>query len=215
VTAVKIPDCEKWLKKVETQCIASLLYPCENSTEILLTPLLSSITKIMQKSLFLLFLLFLLFSNGCITSTPPELQNLCPVTITVTDKGVPVDGVLVSLFSKQPQSLRGCKDTTNAEGVAKIRTTIRSFTRNGVEAGTYTVVLYREMLLPENLQPSAAEQEASLSNEIKELKKKRVNFMKQNRVIPEILESSETSPIELTVEEKKSTELTIDISKYR
>ncbi|MDR2706560.1 MAG: hypothetical protein LBC02_12335, partial [Planctomycetaceae bacterium] len=100
-------------------------------------------------------------------------------------------------------------------GVAKIRTTIRSFTGNGVEAGTYTVVLYQDIQLPENLQPSTTEQEASLSNEIKELKKKRADFLKQSRVIPEILESSETSPIELTVEEKKGTELTIDISKYR
>ena len=44
--------------------------------------------------------------------------------------------------------------------------------------------------------------------------KKREDFVEKNRVIPKVLESYRTSPIELSVDEKTGAQLTVDLKKY-
>jgi 5-hydroxyisourate hydrolase-like protein (transthyretin family) len=162
------------------------------------------------------FLAFLpLVIIGCNISTPPELRNLSSVTIVVTNDGQPVRNVHVSLTNKKPQNiLYSYGGVTDTEGRTKIQTTLREYVRTGVPSGNYSVVFRNVIVFPADLESS--EEEISLPEiERKKRQAKRVVFEEQNRVIPEILESSKTSPIELTVEEKKGTELMVDISKYR
>ncbi|MDR2754702.1 MAG: carboxypeptidase-like regulatory domain-containing protein [Planctomycetaceae bacterium] len=162
--------------------------------------------------MLLSLLLLLLFPIiGC-SKAPPELGTLYPATITVTDKGTPLEGVLVSLVNKEIQTPRGCSALTNSAGVAKITTNIGSYTGKGVVAGNYRVTLFKMVTFPPELQ--GGEEELTLpENERKEREKKRSEFIENNRIIPPLLESRTSSPIELTVE-KKSTVLTIDLSQY-
>jgi hypothetical protein len=159
----------------------------------------------------LLILSVLFFFSGC-TKKPPEFLNLNPVTITVTNNSTPVEGIQVSLSGKTPQSLRICSGVTNTQGVANIQTTIREHTGNGVEAGIYTVVLVKTVTLPPEL--DIAISPGDLSPKGKEILDKREKFLKQQRIIPEPLESNVTSPIELTVIKNEQTVLTVDLSKY-
>ncbi|MDR1270181.1 MAG: hypothetical protein LBK82_11715 [Planctomycetaceae bacterium] len=160
---------------------------------------------------FIVVLPLLLLFVGC-SQTPPELRNLHPVTITVTDQGKPIENVLVSLVNKQEQSLRGCSAATNKQGVAVIVTSVRDKSVSGAAAGEYKVVLMRNVPLPEDLQ--FYPQETTLPEAEQEAKAaKRNAFIEKNNIIPQNLQSSETSPIDLTVEGKNCL-LTIDISKY-
>jgi hypothetical protein len=158
---------------------------------------------------FMIFSLLLL--AGC-SQLPPELRNLHSVTITVTNNNVPVEGVIVSLVNKQPQTLRGCNGLTNASGVAKIATSVGSQSALGVVSGEYRVVLTQNISLPADLQPTDDE-ESMLEKERQEREMKRDAFLKKNNVIPEMLCSRSQSPIELTVN-STSTGLTIDLAKY-
>jgi hypothetical protein len=171
--------------------------------------MITSMQKVVHLFSLLPLLLFLLI--GC-SKSPPELGTLYPVTITVTDKGVPLEGILVSLVDKEPQIPRGCSALTNSAGVAKITTSLRSYTGNGVVTGNYRVALSKMVTLPPELQGSDEDLDLP-ENKRKEREKKRTEFLEKNRVIPLLLESRTSSPIELTVE-KKSTVLTIDISQY-
>jgi hypothetical protein len=167
--------------------------------------------KFMYNYYLLLILSFLFFVSGC-TNKLPELSNLNSVIITVTNNGVPVENVQVSLSSKTPQSLRNCSGITNTQGVANIKTTIREHTSNGVETGTYIVVLIKAATLPPELDVTLSE--GDMSPKSMEIIAKREKFLKQNRIIPESLESVVTSPVELTVSKNEPAILTIELSKY-
>jgi hypothetical protein len=158
--------------------------------------------------------LLLLVIIDCNISTPPELRNLSPVTITVLNGDQPVENVHVSLASKEPQHLLyGCGGVTGFDGCTKIQTTIREHVRNGAIPGSYSITLRKIIVFPADLEPS--ETEIGLpEEERKVLRTKREAFEKQNQIIPNIFEQQETSPITLTVESRKTTELTIDISKH-
>jgi hypothetical protein len=165
----------------------------------------------MRKFVFLLLLSLLFPVIGC-SKVPTGLGTLYPVTITVTNKGTPLEGVLVSLVDKEPQTPRGCSALTNSAGVAKITTNLGSYTGNGVVAGNYRVALFKIVTLPQELQ--GGDEELTLpENKRKEREKQRSEFLENNRIIPPLLESRTSSPIELTVE-KKSTVLTIDLSQF-
>jgi len=159
----------------------------------------------------LLFLLLLCIAlTGC-SQTPSELRGLKPVIITVTKNDIPLEGVTVSLVSKQPRTLRGCGGITNVSGVAKIMTSVGSRSAAGASPGEYQVKLFKEVEFSGELQ-LAADEESLPEEERAALEVKRHAFLTKNTVIPEKLSSTE-SPIKLTVD-NKNTELIVDVTKY-
>jgi hypothetical protein len=166
-----------------------------------------------EQFMYFLFLVLLLCCFVGCTSTPTEFADLKPVTITVTNGGKPVDGVLVLLNSKTSHSLYSCSAVTNISGIANICTTVRTKIAKGAAPGDYTVVLNKNPTLPDELLPTEEEQTFSEKKRA-DLQVKRKIFLEKNRIIPKMLEDSSTSPIELTVTEKNGTKLDIDLSKY-
>ena len=139
---------------------------------------------------------------------PPELQNLYPVTITILDNGQPIQGVLVTLAAKvQREGIWSCNGITDGNGVVKVQTKIRSLVGDGAKSGTYTVVLSKDVSIPTELTREGSSDPA--------VDAKRTEFIEKNRVIPPIFGTDQTSPIELTVEDKKGATLTVDVAKYR
>jgi hypothetical protein len=153
---------------------------------------------------------FLLACCGCGTNVPDDLRNLVPVTITVTDGSQPVLGIQVTLISRSGSNLFACNGITDASGVAMIQSSRSTFVGKGAPAGTYTVVLLQHFDLPPELE--SLESDSAAVQRDKE--RKREEFYRQNRVVPEPLASTATSPVELVVE-KPRTAIEIDISKYR
>jgi hypothetical protein len=164
----------------------------------------------MKRLIFLLLICVLFY--GCGVSKPPGLGTLYPVTITVTDKGQPLEGVLVSLANQELQTPRGCCALTNANGVAKIVTSIGTYTGDGAAAGSYRVVLSKSVPLPPELQVISGEMYLP-EKEQNAHTVQRDAFLEKNRIIPKQFESKDSSPIALTVDGKNSATLTIDISK--
>jgi len=66
--------------------------------------------------------------------------------------------------------------------------------------------------LPQDLEYSGSE-DSLPQKEQKSREAKRNAFWEQNRVVPKIFESKDSTPVELAVE-KKNTNLTIELSKY-
>ena len=157
----------------------------------------------------------LLMTCGCSGSGvfPSELKQLYPVTIAVMEGSQPKAGVTVRLSSKGPQGAYGCSGITDAKGVVTIQTTRGSYTRNGVPSGTYSIVLVETVELPTDLVPQPSDidlpQAARLAKEAK-----LDAFMKKNQSIPALLTLSDSSPLELTVENTAVT-FEVDISKFR
>jgi hypothetical protein len=145
---------------------------------------------------------------------PDELKNLYPVTITVTDNNQPIEGVAVFLSAKTSGGAWASRGITNAQGVAVIQTSRASYTGKGVPAGDYKVTLIKTVVLPPELEPQEEDQNLSPQAATAKQAKQEV-FYEKNRIIPKILEDSNTSPIELTVTEKDATILTIDIAQYK
>jgi hypothetical protein len=165
--------------------------------------------------IILVSLLWLPIFIGCNNVTiPDELKNLCPVTITVTENHQPVEGVTVRLVSKEPRGVFASNGITDVKGIAKLQSSRGSYTGNGVPAGTYSVVLLKTVDFPEDLMPVEADQNLSQSALAKK-QVKQEEFLDKNRVIPKILESSSSSPVELIVTEKTGVTLEIDLSKYK
>lgn len=163
----------------------------------------------------ILCVFFLVFAAGCSREGKPEvLKDLNPVTVTVVDGGAPVEGVRVLLSSKGPRGAWGCSATTNAQGEAKIQTSISSKSGPGAPAGDYIIVLSKNVPLPPELEPQEEDQNLSASAAAaKEAKKK--EFYDKNRIIPQKLEQSDTSPLELTVAEKTGGTLKVDLAEHK
>jgi len=80
-----------------------------------------------------------LFHAGCGKdhNRPADLPKLYPANITVTQEGNLVEEATVTLISKTPSKYNMSSATTNASGVAILRT----YGFNGVPAGVYTVTV--------------------------------------------------------------------------
>ncbi|MDR3198120.1 MAG: hypothetical protein LBU34_09665 [Planctomycetaceae bacterium] len=160
-------------------------------------------------------LLWLTICIGCNKVTvPDELKNLCPVTIAVIDGHQPVEGVTVRLVSKEPRGVFASNGITDSKGIAKLRSSRGSYTGNGVPAGIYSVVLLKTVDFTEELMPTEADQNLSPSALAKK-QSKQEEFLEKNRIIPKILEASNSSPIEITVTNKTDVTMEIDLSKYK
>lgn len=153
-------------------------------------------------------ILFIITSfTGCLRNFPPELQNLAPVDIRVVRGDEPVDGVLIVLYDKTPQGVLSCNGVTNQQGVATIKTSVPSASALGAKPGTYAVVLSKNPVLPPDLAADDGDSDPALDA-------KRLEFVEKNRIIPNVLEDPETSPVSLTVESKAVATLTVDIAEY-
>jgi hypothetical protein len=156
-----------------------------------------------------------LFCLGCNrVPVPDELKDLCPVTITVTDNNLPMEDVLVSLSAKTSGGAWASRGVTDAKGFAVIQTSRASYSGTGVPAGDYKVTLAKTVNLPPDLVPEEKDQNL-LPKEAAIKETKREDFLEKNRIIPKVLELSNTTPVELTVTPKTGATLTIDLSQYK
>ena len=162
--------------------------------------------------LFCLLCTLILLASGCGKPTPSELKNLAPVKITVVRKGEPLADVLVQLVADSPVLLaRG--GVTDANGVVVIETKMQANFGTGVQPGTYTVTLAKDVPLPSELQERENEMDLSEAEKAA-LDKSRRDFYDKNRLVPLILTDAKTSPIRLSVAEKTGAAMSVDVAEY-
>jgi hypothetical protein len=166
----------------------------------------------MKHSLFFAAIFVVCTFAGC-SGRPSELKNLSPVSITVVKDGQPLEDVEVMLFARQSSEVWACSGRTNSNGTAAMVSSVRESSAPGAKAGAYAVVLRKPPQLPPELKPALPGAAVS-AQEAAAQQAKRTEFENKNRVVPKVLEAKETTPIELTVTEKTSATLTIDVAQY-
>jgi hypothetical protein len=144
---------------------------------------------------------------------PKKPKNLHPVTITVMNGEQPVEGVAVTLSGRSSQGAFACTGLTDNQGVAKIRSLRNSYTVRGVPAGTYRVALDELPELPMELTPHETDEKLPPKEAATKEFQRKIYF-EENQLIPTILTSPGSTPIELTVSENKETAFLIDVNKY-
>ena len=85
----------------------------------------------------------LLLQAGCggDDGRPDDLPQLYPVTITIIQSGNPLEDALITLVNKTPATYGTATGTTDASGIARLRT----YGYNGVPAGDYAVVVEKRV----------------------------------------------------------------------
>ena len=87
-------------------------------------------------------LIFLFPGCGGDGGRPADMPPLFPVTITITQEGVPLEGATVTLHSSTPSTYGTATGTTDSSGTARMRT----YGFNGAPAGEYVVTVDRVAL---------------------------------------------------------------------
>ena len=108
-----------------------------------ITILNKSIT-FMRIIVLLSFMFVLAFQPGCgkDPNRPDDLPKLYPVSITVTQEGKPLEGATVTLHAKAETKYGTCLASTDASGVAVIRT----YGFKGVPLGQYSVTIEKRIV---------------------------------------------------------------------
>ena len=159
---------------------------------------------------------FLLIYGGCSnTKVPEELRNLYPASVTVLDGDRPVTGILVTLSAKGSQGAFACNGVANDNGVALIRSSRSSYTGKGAPTGTYAVVLSETIELPPELEPQESDQNLPMAAQVAKDRKVEAFLRTAKRLVPVILTTARTSPIEITVAKGQNATVEIDVAKHR
>jgi len=151
---------------------------------------------------------------GCGPARPQNMPETAPCKITVLYNGKPMQGVVVALYYEEGSSSLNIDGTTNASGVAEIKTTWGSYTTKGAPVGTCKVTLneYFEMP-PETVTP----EESALwtPQEGARYERERQEMVDKLRTIPKEITNISLTPLSVTIEPRTGGSLTVEVSEYK
>lgn len=159
-------------------------------------------------TLFFAFCLLFVFFLGCGggKEVPPGFPaKLTPTTVTLLKDGQPVAEAAVSLISEPPTPYL-ISAMTDAAGVAKLQTTINAYSAAGAPAGSYKILISKQVQFPEDNETDEALRDQRKAQTDKE----KADLLKASGILPD-WSNIEKTPFKLTVPaEEKS--FTIDVS---
>jgi hypothetical protein len=159
------------------------------------------------KFTFLLLPIFLCWGCG---GRPNDVPEVFPCKITVKNGISPIEGVTVTLGLEHGSNDWSSRGVTNNSGVAEIKTVRLNWQGIGVPAGKYIVILAKEpdtsSIETKNLESMSMDEREHYSLEME----KKIATLP--REIPIKLSQFTTSPLRITVENKKENTLDVDVS---
>jgi hypothetical protein len=165
-----------------------------------------------MKYFYCLMIPVILLFSGCGPTRPEGMPKTAPCTITVLKDGVPVPDVDVSLFRAEGNGALSISAYTNSSGVAKIKTAWGKYRTQGAPVGICQVTLTKHVALPPD-GVTEAQMERFTPQEAAAYEKKREADIDKLRPIPKHFSSSNTTLLEIIIDEKNGAELTVDIGK--
>ena len=153
------------------------------------------------------------FIIGCGPARPPEMPATVPCTVTVLDGGTPLQGVAVTLRFDELSSSLLVEGTTDASGVAQIKTTWGNYTAKGAPVGTCKVAVDKYFEIPPNTISEEESEKWTMEQATRHLKE-REELIDSLRIIPKEISNTSTTPLSMTVEASGGS-LTVDVSEYK
>jgi hypothetical protein len=149
---------------------------------------------------------------GCQKKLPDGFPtNLVSFDVKLTHNGSPVKGAAVSFLLEGGNSSYLVTAYTNANGVAKMETTMNVFSKSGVPAGTYAAVITHAPE-PSSKLANAAELGKMSNAELDAYSKKiDAEIAAMPHPVPKEWSNIKTTPVKITVPEKGGS-VTIEIT---
>ncbi|MDR1958068.1 MAG: carboxypeptidase-like regulatory domain-containing protein [Planctomycetaceae bacterium] len=151
------------------------------------------------------FLLILCLAAGCGgPSVPPGFPaKLTPTTVLLLKDGQAIDGVAISLIPEVPVPfIVGA--VTDKNGTATLETTVNSYTKKGVPAGTYKVLLLKQIDVPQDdMLPWEITELSESERKARELKRQKIEkeALEKTGLLPHWNDVNKT-PFRWTVSDK-------------
>jgi len=134
--------------------------------------------------------------SGCGTSDPRH-KDLVPASGTVTYKGNPVDGAVITFFHEDPAK-QGGGAISEADGTF----TLKTYSGNGTHPGTYTVTVLKDNVV----YPISDEEILRLEQEGKSIPEPTIEML-----LPKKYRLKTTSDITITISPKGDKNLKIEL----
>ncbi|MDR2704421.1 MAG: carboxypeptidase-like regulatory domain-containing protein [Planctomycetaceae bacterium] len=166
-----------------------------------------------MKHILCLFLFVVLLTGCGEKKVPPEFPTkLTSINVTLLKDGKPIDEAAISLISES-QTPYLISAMTNASGVAKLETTVNTYSQIGVPPGIYKVLIMKQMktTIPD---PPPDKQSSMSETEMRDLQmrqdKERAELQKQSGISLDWNNLKKT-PFQLTIPDSGKS-FTIDVS---
>jgi hypothetical protein len=153
------------------------------------------------------------FVVGC-SNAPNGFPDLVPCTVTLTDNGVPVEGVFVQIETVPQTNSLSVVAKTDAQGNAVMKTQLGTFAQSGIPVGKLVMVLTKVAEIPDF--KSAEEREKMTYDQAMaygaEMQTRRA---KAPPIIPPPLTESQHSPLTMDVVSGKAIQWNVALEDYR
>lgn len=170
--------------------------------------------KAMRISTAFVFFAAIPFIIGCGPARPTEMPETAPCTVTVMQEGQPMSGIVVSLYREEGNGSMLIEGTTNASGIAKIRTSWGSYTTKGAPVGTLKVTVDKYFEAPpETVTPEETARWTKQQGEKYELE--RQALIDSLRIIPKTIADVTLTPLSVSVTPSAGGSLTVEVGDYR
>ncbi|MDR0609499.1 MAG: hypothetical protein LBG58_05270 [Planctomycetaceae bacterium] len=156
-----------------------------------------------------MFLFVLAIQTGCQQKLPDGFpEQLVPFNVKLTHNGSPVQGAAISFFLEGENLPYLVMGNTNANGVAKMETTMNVFSQSGVPSGTYTAMIIH---VPKPQSPNADFGKMSNAEIDAHIEKIDAEIAAMPHPVPKEWSNIKTTPIKITVPENGGS-VTIEIT---
>jgi hypothetical protein len=148
-----------------------------------------------------LFVFGLVVILGCSSKNIPEgfPAKLVKFSVTILHDGKPVENVAVWLYSDNADAKYHVNATTNADGVASMKTSINMYSKTGAPSGVFRGTLVHRPKVPSDLSPE--ELQKLSEEEIAKLSKKVAEEVAKMKLTPTSWANLATSPLKITIPE--------------
>jgi hypothetical protein len=158
-----------------------------------------------------MFLFVLVVLIGCKQKFPDNFpQKLVPFEVKLTHNGSPIKWAAISFLQEDGNLQYLVTAYTNANGIAKMETTMNIFSKLGVPSGTYTVIITHSPTPPSRL-PNTDLSKMNNTELNAYYKKIDAEIAAMPHPVPKEWDNLKTTPIKITVPEKGGT-ITIEIT---
>jgi len=141
------------------------------------------------------------------------MPKTAPCTIAVLQDGQPLAGVWVSLRNEEVSGALTINGTTNASGVALIKTAWGNYEVKGAPVGVSKVTVVKFFDIPGTV--TEAETEHWTQAQVERYEHEQKALADKLRIIPVVLSSPSLTPLTVTVEPRIGGTLTVDINEYK